>query len=167
LAPDEIDSIIETIAMAALKYFLLKVDPKKNMVFNPRESIDFNGNTGPFVQYTYARIQSVKSKAQEMKISYNEPITNLELDKKEIQLLKTIRFFPEVINESAEALNPAILINYIYELVKEYNQFYHDFSILKEPKPELMKFRLQISDLCGNIIKNGFYLLGIGVPERM
>jgi arginyl-tRNA synthetase len=167
LAPDEIESIIEIISMGALKYFLLKVDPKKNMTFNPRESIDFNGNTGPFVQYTYARIQSVKNKAQEMNISYNETITNIELDKKEIQLLKSIGFFPGIIKETADGLNPGILINYIYELVKEYNQFYHDFSILKEPKPELMKFRLQISDLCGKIIKNGFYLLGIGVPERM
>lgn len=167
LAADEIKTIIETIAMGALKYFLLKVDPKKNMVFNPRESIDFNGNTGPFVQYTYARIQSVKNKAKELQISYNEPIANIELDKIEIQLLKSINFFPKVINEAAEALNPAILVNYIYELVKEFNQFYHDLSILKEPNPEIMKFRLQISDLCGKVIKNGFYLLGIGVPERM
>jgi arginyl-tRNA synthetase len=167
LKSDEIGMIIETIAQAALKYFLLKVDPKKNMTFNPRESIDFNGNTGPFVQYTYARIQSVKTKAAEMNIFYNEPIHSLVLDKKEIQLMKLVRFFPEVIAEAADELNPSILINYIYELVKEYNQFYHDFSILKESKRELMKFRLQISDMCGNIIRNGFYLLGIGVPERM
>lgn len=167
LKPDEIETIIETIAQAALKYFLLKVDPKKNMTFNPRESIDFNGNTGPFVQYTYARIQSVKSKAAEMKISYEEPMLSLTLNKKEIQLIKLVSFFPEVIAEAADELNPAILINYIFELVKEFNQFYHDFSILKEPNQELMKFRLRISDMCGKIIKDGFYLLGIGVPERM
>ena len=167
LEPSEIEDIIETISMGALKYFLLKVDPRKNMTFNPRESIDFNGNTGPFVQYTYARIQSVKNKANEQQISYNESVTDIELDKKEIQLIKLISFFPETISESANELNPAVLINYIYELVKEYNQFYHDFSILKEPRPELVKFRLQASDLCGRIIKNGFYLLGIGVPERM
>jgi arginyl-tRNA synthetase len=169
LAADEIDNIIETIAMAALKYFLLKVDPKKNMVFNPRESIDFNGNTGPFVQYTYARIQSVKSKAKGLQIQYNETIKDVELDKIEIRLLKSIQFFPDIIYQAAEELNPAVVANYIYELVKEYNLFYHDCPILKEPEPEpeLMKFRLQISELCGKIIKNGFYLLGIGVPERM
>lgn len=167
LESQEIESIIETIAMAALKYFLLKVDPKKNMTFNPGESIDFNGNTGPFIQYTYARIQSVKNKAGELKINYNEPLVNLVPDKKELMLLKTIRFFPEIMQQAEDELNPAVIANYIFELVKEYNQFYHDFPILKEPKPELMKFRLQISDLCGKIIKNGFYLLGIGVPERM
>jgi arginyl-tRNA synthetase len=167
LTDAEVEKIIETIAMGALKYFLLKVDPKKNMTFNPRESIDFNGNTGPFVQYTYARIQSVINKANEMRIDFSHHITNIGLDNKEIQLVKTIRFFPEIIREAADELNPAIIVNYIYELVKAYNQFYHDFSILKEPKPELMKFRLQVSDLCGRIIKNGFYLLGIGVPDRM
>lgn len=167
LTEEQIKSTINTIALGALKYFLLKVDPKKNMTFNPRESIDFNGNTGPFIQYTYARIQSVKSKAEENNISFDKFSDDLVLDKKEVQLIKTIKQFPLIIAESAKELNPALLANYIYELVKEYNQFYHDFSILKEENAELMKFRLQLSDLTGSVIKNSMDLLGIGVPERM
>jgi len=163
----EIEKTIHTIALGALKYFLLKVDPKKNMTFNPAESIDFNGNTGPFIQYTYARIQSVKSKANENRINYANFATDLVLDKKEVQLIKTIKQFPEIIEESAHELNPALLANYIYEVVKEYNQFYHDFSILKEADAEVMKFRLQLSDLTGRVIKDAMSLLGIGVPERM
>ncbi len=167
LNANEVDSTINKIALGALKYFLLKVDPKKNMVFNPKESIDFNGNTGPFIQYTYARIQSVKAKAEEQNISYNAFKEDLVLDKKEVLLIKTLQQFPKIIEEAAKALNPSLLANYIYELVKEYNQFYHDFSILKEPNEELMKFRLQLSDLSGQVIKNAMDLLGIGVPERM
>jgi len=167
LNEDEINSTINKIALGALKYFLLKVDPKKNMIFNPKESIDFNGNTGPFIQYTYARIQSVKNKAEERGIIYDSLNEDLVLDKKEVQLIKTTQQFPNVIAEAAKELNPALLTNYIYELVKEYNQFYHDFSILKEPNNELMKFRLQLSDLSGQVIKNAMELLGIAVPERM
>ena len=167
LSEDQITVTINKIALGALKYFLLKVDPKKNMVFNPKESIDFNGNTGPFIQYTYARIQSVKAKATENGITYDSINEDLVLDKKEIQLIKTIKQFPKVIAEASNDLNPALLANYIYDLVKEYNQFYHDFSILKEPNQELMKFRLQLSDLSGQVIKNAMELLGIGVPERM
>jgi arginyl-tRNA synthetase len=167
LNADEVDSTINKIALGALKYFLLKVDPKKNMVFNPNESIDFNGNTGPFIQYTYARIQSVKAKADEQNINYKTFSQDLVLDKKEVLLIKTLQQFPKIIEEAAKALNPSLLANYIYELVKEYNQFYHDFSILKEPNEELVKFRLQLSDLSGQVIKNAMDLLGIGVPERM
>ncbi len=167
LNEDEITSIINIIALGALKYFLLKVDPKKNMVFNPKESIDFNGNTGPFIQYTYARIQSVKAKASEQNINYTTFDDDLVLDKKEVILIKTLLQFPKIIEEAAKVLNPSLLANYIYELVKEYNQFYHDFSILKEPNAELMKFRLQLSNLSGQVIKNAMELLGIGVPERM
>lgn len=167
LTESEVDETINKIALAALKYFLLKVDPKKNMVFNPKESIDFNGNTGPFIQYTYARIQSVKSKAQEKAIDYSTFKEEFKLDAKEIQLIKTIQQFPKTIAESAKELNPALLANYIYDLVKEYNQFYHDFTILKEQNSDLMKFRLQVSDIAGEVIKNAMDLLGIGVPERM
>ncbi len=167
LEQEEKIKTIETIALGALKYFLLKVDPKKNMTFNPRESIDFNGNTGPFIQYTYARIQSVKTKAHDQLIRYSEPVDSLIIDEKEVQLIKLIKLFPEVIAESAEILNPAIVANYIYELVKEFNQFYHDFPILKEQNENLVKFRLQLSDLTGRVIRNAMGLLGIGVPERM
>ncbi len=163
----EVNATINKIAMGALKYFLLKVDPKKNMVFNPKESIDFNGNTGPFIQYTYARIQSVKAKAAEKNIEYKSFAEDLILDKKEVQLIKTLQQFPKTIAEAGKELNPSFLANYIYELVKEYNQFYHDFSILKEPNDDLMKFRLQLSHLSGEVIKNAMELLGIGVPERM
>jgi len=167
LGQEEKNRTIEIIALGALKYFLLKVDPKKNMVFNPRESIDFNGNTGPFIQYTYARIQSVKAKANEKLIKYIDFPDSLVIDYKEVQLIKLIKLFPEIIAESAETLNPAVVANYIYELVKEYNQFYHDFPIIKEPNENLVKFRLQLSDLTGRVIRNAMDLLGIGVPERM
>ncbi|MBN1251481.1 MAG: arginine--tRNA ligase [Bacteroidales bacterium] len=165
---EEINETINTIALGALKYFLLKVDPKKNMTFNPKESIDFNGNTGPFIQYTYARIQSLKRKAEENKIVIsNDKIENLEISEKEIQLIKTLNAFPNIVKEAAEILNPALVANYIYELVKEFNQFYHDFVILKEENENLKLFRLQISILSGKVIKESMYLLGINVPERM
>ncbi len=168
LTEKEKEETINIIAMGALKYFLLKVDPKKNMVFNPKESIDFNGNTGPFIQYTYARIQSVTRKAKNKKIkpdNINEG--NLKLDQKEIQLLKAIYHFTNMVIESAEIHNPAIVANYVYELVKEYNQFYHDFNILKEENTDLQKFRLKLSIMTGRVIKEAMALLGIDVPEKM
>ncbi len=168
LSNDEIEKIIHTIALGALKYFLLKVDPKKNMVFNPKESIDFNGNTGPFIQYTYARIQSLARKAAERNLqakNYREEA--LMLDNKEIQLIKSINKFESIVNEAGENQNPAIIANYVYELVKEYNQFYHDFSILKEENEDLKGFRLQLSILTGRVIKQAMALLGIDVPEKM
>jgi len=168
LSEQEIENTIHTIAMGALKYFLLKVDPKKNMVFNPKESIDFNGNTGPFIQYTYARIQSLARKAAEKNIipeNYNEE--NLNPDTKEIRLLKSIDKFANIVIEAGESQNPAIIANYVYELVKEYNQFYHDFSILKEENEDIKRFRLQLSIFAGRIIKQAMALLGIGVPEKM
>lgn len=168
LSEKEIKKTINIIAMGALKYFLLKVDPKKNMVFNPKESIDFNGNTGPFIQYTYARIQSVYRKAQNSKIELtgiNEE--NLKLDPKEIQLLKSIYHFTNTVIEAGETHNPAVVANYVYELVKEYNQFYHDFNILKEENTDLRKFRLKLSTMTGRVIKQAMGLLGIDVPEKM
>ncbi len=168
LSNEEIEKIIHTIALGALKYFLLKVDPKKNMVFNPKESIDFNGNTGPFIQYTYARIQSLARKAAENKLdAENYQKEKLNLDTKEVQLIKSINKFTGIVSEAGENQNPAIVANYVYELVKEYNQFYHDFSILKEENEDLKRFRLQLSVLTGRVIKQAMALLGIDVPEKM
>lgn len=168
LSNEEIEKIIHIIALGALKYFLLKVDPKKNMVFNPKESIDFNGNTGPFIQYTYARIQSLARKAAENKMdAENYQKEKLHLDTKEIQLIKSINKFAGIVSEAGENQNPAIIANYVYELVKEYNQFYHDFSILKEENEDLKHFRLQLSILTGRVIKQAMALLGIDVPEKM
>ncbi|MDR0733075.1 MAG: arginine--tRNA ligase [Dysgonamonadaceae bacterium] len=167
---EEINKVSRIVGLGALKYFILKVDPRKNMVFNPKESIDFNGNTGSFIQYTYARIQSVLRK-------YNEtaavepldfaPLQPLPLSSKEEALIQLLSEFPATIKEAADNFNPALIANYIYDLVKEYNQFYHDYSILKEENEELKKFRLVLSHNVGKIIKTGFGLLGIDVPERM
>ncbi len=168
LSEKEIKDTINIIALGALKYFLLKVDPKKNMVFDPKESIDFSGNTGPFIQYTYARIQSVARKAKLKKIEPTQiDKAKLELEPKEIQLLKTIYHFTNTVIEAAEIHNPAVVANYVYELVKEYNQFYHDFNILKEENRDLQKFRLKLSIMTGRVIKQAMSLLGINVPEKM
>ena len=163
---DEKEQVYKTIALGALKYFILKVDPKKGMMFNPNESIDFNGNTGPFIQYTYARIRSILRKAKDNNIS----ITNIKdtlLNDKELNLIKSIYEFPEVVVNSASNNNPALIANYVYDLVKEFNQFYHDFSILKEENSEVKNHRLAIAEFTGLTIKNAMKLLGIDVPERM
>lgn len=168
LTNEEAEKLYRTIALGALKYFILKVEPKKNIIFNPRESIDFNGNTGPFIQYTHARIQSVLSKAQEQKVWVNAQIPEkLTLEKKEINLIKTIRQFTPIVAEAGQNMSPAIIANYLYELVKEFNQFYHDFSILKEENADVRNFRLQISELTARVVKHGMYMLGIDVPDRM
>jgi len=168
LSKKEIKKTINTIAMGALKYFLLKVDPKKNMVFNPTESIDFNGNTGPFIQYTYARIQSLARKAKKKKLKPADIDGQaLNLHAKEIQLLKTIYHFTNMVIEAGEIHNPAVVANYVYELVKEYNQFYHEFNILKEKNKDLRKFRLKLSIMTGRVIKQAMALLGIDVPKKM
>jgi len=157
-----------TIALGALKYFILKVDPKKNMLFNPEESIDFNGNTGPFIQYTYARIRSVLRKATEKGI---EPAIDfapsLQTSDKEKELIKTMSLFPATVKEAADAYSPAVVANYVYNLVKEYNQFYHDHSILNEEDENIRKFRLVLSSNVAKIVKLGMSLMGISVPERM
>jgi len=168
LTEDEKQKTFEIIALGALKYFILKVDPKKNMLFNPEESIDFNGNTGSFIQYTYARIQSVLRKAQENNIQINEKLKrNNALSTKEKEILKRIAVFPESIREAAENYSPAIIANYCYELAKEYNQFYHDHTILGEQDPGKRNFRLVLSNVAGKTIKMGMTLLGINVPDRM
>jgi len=163
----EKEHIYHIVALGALKYFILKVDPKKTMTFNPEESIDFNGNTGPFIQYTYARIQSILRKAKETAIAIPLKAETASLNDKERSLLKIISLFPEVVKEAGKAHSPAVVANYVYELVKEFNSFYHDFSILNEPDLSIRDFRLVVAQTVGKVIKNGFSLLGIEVPERM
>lgn len=163
---EEKENICRIIGLGALKYFILKVDPKKNMLFDPVESVDFNGNTGPFIQYTYARICSVSRKAGEKNL---EPAMNdkiIPLDK-EIELIKLISQFPETVEAAGKELNPSLIANYTYELAKEFNQFYHDFSILSAETDELQQYRLLLSIVTGNTIKSAMHLLGIEVPERM
>jgi arginyl-tRNA synthetase len=164
----EIEEIARMIGLGALKYFILKVDPRKNMTFNPKESIDFNGNTGPFIQYTHARIKSVLRKANEMGVDYSSiTFENIQLAEKESNLIQLVSEFPNVVKQAGDEFSPALIANYMYELVKEYNQFYHDFSILKEENEDCKKLRLVLSETVGNTIQNGMKLLGIDVPERM
>lgn len=165
--PEEIENIVRIVGLGALKYFILKVDPRKNMTFNPEESIDFNGNTGPFIQYTYARIQSVLRKAQEQHVNITD-LTDFELpiSEKEKYLIQLLTEFPDIVHQAGDEFSPALIANYLFELGKEYNQFYHDFPILKEEE-KIRNFRLMLSLSTGNIIKTGMGLLGIEVPERM
>jgi arginyl-tRNA synthetase len=168
LTQEEKENIYRIIGLGALKYFILKVDPTKNMTFNPKESIDFNGNTGPFIQYTHARIRSIIRKADELGITDMQNFNaELEISEKEKTLLKLIYSFPEVISEAAHNYSPALIANYIYEVAKEYNQFYHDLPILKEENQDVRNFRLVLSKTTGNVIKTAMRLLGIEVPERM
>ncbi|MCK4880858.1 MAG: arginine--tRNA ligase [Bacteroidales bacterium] len=155
--------ICRQIGMGALKYFILKVDPRKNMTFDPRESVDFNGNTGPFIQYTYARIRSVMRKGADM----HKGTGNEELNKKEVILIRMMHDFPEILSEAAHTLNPSLVANFMYELAKEFNQFYHDYSILSAETAGQVSQRLLIIEAAGNMIESGMELLGIEVPERM
>lgn len=167
-SPEELQEVARMVGLGALKYFILKVDPKKNMIFNPDESIDFNGNTGPFIQYTHARIKSVLRKAEEMGIDYKQAVqTDLDIAEKESNLIQLIAAYPAIVKEAGQQYSPAVIANYIYELVKEYNQFYHDFSILKEENTQHRHFRLVLSVTIANLINKGMSLLGIDVPERM
>ena len=166
LTESEVEEISETVGLGALKYFLLKVDPRKNMLFNPKESIDFNGNTGPFIQYTYARIRSVLRKAAEegfKAVSYAGVTPN----EKEIALIQSLADFPSVVEEAGRDYSPAVIANYVYELVKQYNQFYHDYSILKEEDAAVKSLRLALCEQTARVVKTGMGLLGIRVPERM
>ncbi len=162
---EEAEALYKTIGMGALKYFILKVDPKKKMLFNPRESVDFEGNTGPFIQYTYARICSLLRKAKEMGFEASIGVT--DMSGKEKDLVRKIVKFPAIVKESANGYNPALVANYTYDIVKEYNQFYHDYPVLKEENQEQRSFRIALSQQVGQVIKNAFWLLGIDVPERM
>lgn len=164
--PEEIDEITETVGLGALKYFLLKVDPRKNMTFNPKESIDFNGNTGPFIQYTYARIRSVLRKADEAGMR-GADFTAVVPGEREVILIRRLADFPSVVREAGRSYSPALIANYIYDLVKEYNQFYHDCSILKEEDAATRSMRLELSAVTADVIRRGMGLLGIKVPERM
>jgi len=160
--------LYETIGLGALKYFILKVDPKKNMLFNPEESIDFNGNTGPFIQYTHARIRSILRSAGESRLDGIVPDMDPDrLNPREKQLLKTLYDFPRVVEEAATEMSPARIANYCYELCREFNQFYHEHSVLNEPDLAVSEFRIKLSQLTASVIKNAMGLLGIEVPERM
>lgn len=165
LTNDEKDEIFKIIALGALKYFILKVDAKKNMIFNPEESIDFNGNTGPFIQYTYVRIKSLIRKAQQLH-SIDVNLINT-LDEAEVSLSDKLFDFSEVLAEAGEKRNPAVLANYVFELAKEYNRFYHEVPVLKEENPAIRNYRLSLSEITADIIRKSLDLLGIEVPHKM
>lgn len=165
---EEKASLFYVIGLGALKYFILKVDPKKNMLFNPVESIDFNGNTGPFIQYTYARIRSImRTAGQELVDAIQPSVAAEKLNLRERNLLRSLYEFPAVVSEAAEQLSPAEIANYTYELCKEFNQFYHEHSVLNEPDQEVSDFRIKLSQMTAQTIKNAMAMLGIEVPERM
>jgi arginyl-tRNA synthetase len=167
-SPSEKEEIFRKIGLGALKYFILKVDPKKNMTFNPVESIDFNGNTGPFIQYTYARIKSVFRKAEQTGLLEDaSKLNGVTAGEKEINLIKLIRKFPEAVSGAAAGYTPALIANYCYDLAKEFNQFYHDFSILGETDESVRNFRLILSRVTSEILNTGMWMLGIEMPERM
>lgn len=165
---EEANNIYRIVALGSLKYFILKVDPRKNMTFNPKESIDFNGNTGPFIQYTYARIQSILRKAKDAGITITQAASStIELSDKENAVIKRLTNFAKVVSNAGENYSPALIANYSYELVKEYNQFYHDCTILGEEDENVKQFRLLLSKTVGETIEKALGLLGIEVPERM
>ena len=168
ITPEEAHEIARRVGLGALKYFILKVDARKNMLFNPEESIDFNGNTGPFIQYTYARIRSILRKAQAEGTEIPEQLPqDTELTAKEISLIQHLQGFAGVIRQAGNDYNPRAIANYCYDLVKEYNQFYHDLSVLHEPDQNKKVFRLALSAAVSQVVKSGMGLLGIEVPERM
>ena len=165
---EEAEEISRIVGLGALKYFILKVDPRKNMTFNPKESIDFNGNTGPFIQYTHARICSVLRKAADMNIDYTHiDTTAVTPNDKEVDLIQHLADFPATVAEAGRLFSPAIIANYVYDLVKEYNQYYHDYSILREENEAVRAFRLMLSANTAKVVKTGMGLLGIEVPDRM
>lgn len=166
MSEEEIDAIAETVGMGALKYFLLKVDPRKNMTFNPKESIDFNGDTGPFIQYTYARIRSVLRRCAEEGFTVGD-YSNVIPNDREVALIQRLGDFPDTVNTAGRTYAPSIIARYAYDLVKEYNQFYHDCSIMRESDPATHSLRLTLSDAVARTVKTAMSLLGINVPERM
>jgi arginyl-tRNA synthetase len=165
MSEDEREELYSLIGLGGLKYFLLKVDPKKGMVFNPAESIDLNGNTGPFVQYAHARIQSLLTKAESL--GFTKEYANVEMNDKEQGLIKLMNDYPAAIKEAAKLYSPAIIANYIYELVKEFNNFYQTVDILREEDIQKLAFRLCLSEMVGKIIKSSMLLLGVNVPDKM
>ena len=166
MSEEEKQEIARIVGMGALKYFILKVDARKNMLFNPEESIDFNGNTGPFIQYTYARIRSILRKAN-MDGTSKLPTLNSQLSTKEIDLIQKISEYGDAVAQAGKDYSPSGIANYCYELTKAFNQFYHDFSILNAETEEQKQVRLCIAANVAKTIKNGMALLGIEVPERM
>jgi len=169
--PDDLEwkDLFEMLGMGALKYFILRVDPKKNMLFNPEESIDFNGHTGPFIQYTHARIRSLLGKAESrgFKSTGFKADISFHILPKERQILKLLYDFPAVVSEAGTNLSPAVVANYCYDLAREYNQFYQEIPVLREPDANKIRFRLALSEFAGNVLKRGMGLLGIQVPEKM
>ena len=166
ISDEEKERLYRMIGLGALKYFILKVDPKKKMLFNPKESIDFNGNTGPFIQYTHARICSILRKAAEQDLrAALDP--KVELSPKEIRLVKILGAYPQKVGEAAAALSPAVIANYCYDLAKDFNQYYHDTPILKEPDREVLKMRLELISTLASVLRRGMKILGIDLPERM
>ena len=164
----EKEDIFRRVGLGALKYFILKVDPKKNMTFNPAESIDFNGNTAPFIQYTYARIKSIFRKAEQLGVAENiRLLTDATIGDKEVALIKMIRKYPEIIKVAALNYSPALIANYCYDLAKEFNQFYHDFSILGEEDSLKRNFRMSLARVTSEVLSSGMWMLGIEMPERM
>ena len=165
---DEAREVARKVGLGALKYFILKVDARKNMLFNPEESIDFNGNTGPFIQYTYARIQSILCKAKVQGIEIPEQLpTDISISTKETELIQKLNQFSNTVRLAGTDYNPSIICNYCYELTKEFNQFYHDFTILGEENPEIRAFRLSLAKAVAKVSRLGMSLLGIEMPERM
>lgn len=166
---DEKDKLFHTIGLGALKYFIIKVDPKKTMLFNPKESIDFNGNTGPFIQYTHARIRSILRKADGQGIEHGKESvgTGIDLSAKEVRLIKLLNIYPSKVREAGAEYSPAIIANYAYELAKEFNQYYHETRILQEPDKDLLKFRLVLVQTLAEVLVKAMGILGIELPERM
>ena len=166
LSAEEKDALYHMIGLGALKYFILKVDPKKTMLFNPKESIDFNGNTGPFIQYTHARIRSILRKAEEQGLKATTA-DSAELSPKEVRLVKIVSAYPAKVAEAADSFSPAVLANYSYDLAKEFNQYYHDTQILREPDAVLLAMRLQLITVVADVLRSAMALLGIQLPDRM
>ena len=168
VTPAEAEEIARKVGLGALKYFILKVDPRKNMLFNPAESIDFNGNTGPFIQYTYARIQSVLRKAQGMdELRFTNYDSGVSLNEKELGLIQRLCDFPAVVKQAGDEFSPAVICNYAYALACDFNSFYHDYSILNEPDADKRALRIALSAEVARVIARAMALLGIEVPERM
>jgi arginyl-tRNA synthetase len=164
---EELRELYKTVGRGALKYFILKVDPKKKMLFDPKESIDFNGHTGPFIQYTHARIRSVLRKAADAGISASGTVTTLQPEPLEKEIIKWLYDFPGTVQEAGRSYNPSHIANYAYELAKLFNRFYHELSVLKEEDVKKRGFRLQLCAKCSEVIATAMHLLGISVPERM
>ena len=169
LSDEEKEKLYRMIGLGALKYFIIKVDPKRKMLFNPKESIDFNGNTGPFIQYTHARICSILRKAEERGLMHTvaEIPAGVELSPKEIRLVKLLNGYPQKVAESAAALSPALIANYAYELAKEFNQYYHDTPILREEDAGLLKMRLVLISTLAAVLEKATDILGFSLPDRM